>query len=149
MLNHLSVFTLPLKLYNFCSFSIFLYFKMFSSLSSFFNKDHLSRRVLEPTEPEAENFIYRDSLDLNKNSKQKPKDADFRYVSSKPDKSGIRVKVTMTKKEAARLLSKCKEGGVLAFKDVADELVQIPVSRISVESDPGARSRAVLKSIPE
>lgn len=46
----------------------------------------------------------------------------------------IRVNVKMTKEEAARLLSKCKEGGVLEFKDVARELVALPVNRVSVVS---------------
>ncbi|TKY71028.1 hypothetical protein E2542_SST07323 [Spatholobus suberectus] len=49
-------------------------------------------------------------------------------------KGGIRVKVKMTKEEAARLLSKCKEGGILEFKDVARELVAIPLNRVSVVS---------------
>lgn len=128
---------------------------MLSSFVSFFNRDHSSYQVLEHREPKAENFIYRDSL--SKNNKQKkpspnqPKGADFRSVSSKPieEKGVIRVKVIMTKKEAARLLSKCKEGRVLGFKDVANELVQIPVNRVSVESTPCAGSHAVLKSIPE
>lgn len=46
--------------------------------------------------------------------------------------AGIRVKVKMTKEEAARLLSKCKQGGVLEFKDVARELVELPANRVSV-----------------
>ncbi|GFQ06311.1 hypothetical protein PHJA_002775100 [Phtheirospermum japonicum] len=46
------------------------------------------------------------------------------------EKSGVQVKILMTKEEAARLLSKCKDGGVLEFKDVANELVQIPNNRI-------------------
>ncbi|KAK7366680.1 hypothetical protein VNO80_08676 [Phaseolus coccineus] len=49
-------------------------------------------------------------------------------------KETIRVKVKMTKEEAARLLSKCKEGGVLEFKDVAHELVALPVNRVRVVS---------------
>ncbi|CAJ1927257.1 unnamed protein product [Sphenostylis stenocarpa] len=49
-------------------------------------------------------------------------------------KGGIRVKVKMTKEEATRLLSKCKEGGVLEFKDVARELVSLPVDRVRVVS---------------
>lgn len=49
-------------------------------------------------------------------------------------KGGIRVKVKMTKEEAARLLSKCKEGGILEFKDVARELVDIPQNRVTVFS---------------
>ncbi|XP_061374164.1 uncharacterized protein LOC133316432 [Gastrolobium bilobum] len=50
------------------------------------------------------------------------------------ERTGIRVKVKMTKKEAARLLSKCKEGGILEFKDVARELVELPQNRVSIMS---------------
>jgi len=47
-----------------------------------------------------------------------------------------RVKVKMTKEEAAKLLSKfkCKEGGVLPFKDVASELVALPMDRVTILS---------------
>ncbi|KAK7358522.1 hypothetical protein VNO77_00454 [Canavalia gladiata] len=51
------------------------------------------------------------------------------------NKEGIRVKIKLTKEEAARLLSKCNGGGVLEFKDVARELVLIPVNRVSIVSD--------------
>lgn len=61
-------------------------------------------------------------------------------------KETIRVKVRMTKQEAARMLSKCKDGGVLDFKDVALELVKIPTNQISIVS-PG--TFPVLESIPE
>nr|POE94107.1 hypothetical protein CFP56_47511 [Quercus suber] len=56
------------------------------------------------------------------------------------------VKVRMTKQEAARMLSKCKDGGVLDFKDVALELVQIPTNQISIVSP---TTFPVLESIPE
>ncbi|KAI3421458.1 uncharacterized protein J3R85_012279 [Psidium guajava] len=46
----------------------------------------------------------------------------------------MRVKVKMTRREATRLLGKCGDGGVLEFRDVARELVQIPMSRVSVVS---------------
>ncbi|KAK7406049.1 hypothetical protein VNO78_07665 [Psophocarpus tetragonolobus] len=49
--------------------------------------------------------------------------------------NGIRVKVKMTKEEATRLLSKCKEGGVLEFKDAARELVALPLNRVCLVSD--------------
>lgn len=50
---------------------------------------------------------------------------------------GVRVKILMTKEEAVRLLSKCRDGGILEMKDVADQelqllLLQIPRSRVSV-----------------
>lgn len=47
------------------------------------------------------------------------------------DKEGIRVKVKMTREEASRFLSRCN-GGVLEFKDVARELVSIPVNRVTI-----------------
>ncbi|KAL3742928.1 hypothetical protein ACJRO7_018263 [Eucalyptus globulus] len=63
----------------------------------------------------------------------------------------MRVKVKMTKQEAARLLSKCGDGGVLEFRDVARELVKLPMSRVSVVSRTRPEDGAVaeLKSIPE
>ena len=57
-----------------------------------------------------------------------------RCSSDGDESGGIRVKLKMTKDEAARLLSKCKEGGVLEFKDVARELVALPLNRVSVVS---------------
>ncbi|KAK7308934.1 hypothetical protein RJT34_05280 [Clitoria ternatea] len=50
------------------------------------------------------------------------------------ERGGIRVKLKMTKEEATRLLSKCKEGGVLEFKDVATQLVALPLNRVTVVS---------------
>ncbi|KDP36639.1 hypothetical protein JCGZ_08892 [Jatropha curcas] len=44
----------------------------------------------------------------------------------------IRVKVKMTKQEAARLMSKCKDGGILSFRDVAHELLEIPVDHVLI-----------------
>lgn len=64
------------------------------------------------------------------------------------EKVMMRVKVKMTKQEAARLISKCKAGGVLDFKDAAHELVKLPMDRVSVVSNSGGR-KAVLKTIPE
>ncbi|KAG5014565.1 hypothetical protein JHK82_020248 [Glycine max] len=51
------------------------------------------------------------------------------------EKEGMRVRIKLTKEEAARLLSKCNNGGILQFKDVAHELVLIPVNRVSVAPD--------------
>ncbi|TKY60727.1 hypothetical protein E2542_SST17826 [Spatholobus suberectus] len=73
--------------------------------------------------------------------KQKPRKAvkkTVRFAESEPtilgEKEGMKVRVKLTKEEAARLLSKCN-GGVLEFKDVARELVLIPVNRVSIVSD--------------
>ncbi|XP_039048792.1 uncharacterized protein LOC120189641 [Hibiscus syriacus] len=46
--------------------------------------------------------------------------------------SPIKVKVKMTKQEAARLLSKCKDGGVLEFRDVAEAIANLPMDRVNV-----------------
>ncbi|XAR70174.1 hypothetical protein NMG60_11026948 [Bertholletia excelsa] len=67
-----------------------------------------------------------------------------------PNQSGMTVKVLMTKEEAARLLSKCKQGGRLEFGDVARELARIPQSRVNVVSSSSSRDNNwVLDSIPE
>ncbi|KAL1108239.1 hypothetical protein V6Z11_D03G099400 [Gossypium hirsutum] len=61
----------------------------------------------------------------------------------------IRVKVKMTREEAVRLLSKCKDGGVLEFKDVARELVDLPGNRVNIVSPCPDRNIPVLYRIPE
>jgi hypothetical protein len=109
------------------------------------------------------NLIYRDELSKKISPKKLKKDGnclaikeeDARknfekrgYASSVQEKDVIRVKVRMTKQEAARLMAKCKEGGLLEFKDVAHELVQLPVNRVSVVSSNGGYG-GVLHSIPE
>ncbi|OMO79756.1 hypothetical protein CCACVL1_13441 [Corchorus capsularis] len=133
---------------------------MFTFLASFFQRI-LSGEVLELVEPiSASKFIYRDELCR----KNKSYNYDDSISSSKvplikvgkdhekkdDQKTTIRVKVKMTKQEAARLLSKCKDGGVLEFRDVARELVHLPKDRVSVvTSSPCPGSHAVLDSIPE
>jgi hypothetical protein len=109
------------------------------------------------------NLIYRDELSKKISPKKLKKDGnclaikeeDARknfekrgYASSVQEKDVIRVKVRMTKQEAARLMAKCKEGGLLEFKDIAHELVQLPVNRVSVVSSNGGYG-GVLHSIPE
>jgi len=104
----------------------------------------LSRKVeqkLKDTEA-----VYRDELINRKKSSESSKKVkkSVRFADSEPSifgeqkkekgKETIRVKVKMTKEEAARLLSKCKEGGVLEFKDVARELVTLPLNRVRVVS---------------
>ncbi|CAK8539304.1 unnamed protein product [Lathyrus sativus] len=50
------------------------------------------------------------------------------------EKMNVRVKVKMTKEEAAKFLSKfkCKEGGVLPLKDVAPQLMALPLHRFTI-----------------
>ncbi|XP_062146762.1 uncharacterized protein LOC133854543 [Alnus glutinosa] len=98
--------------------------------------------------------IYRDELDQKNASKKKvEKNSEKKsYGGSSIDKKEVMtVKVKMTKQEAARMLSKCKGGGFLDFKDVAHELVLIPPNRVTVVSADQATidGQVLLKSIPE
>ncbi|KAK0587553.1 hypothetical protein LWI29_024748 [Acer saccharum] len=155
---------------------------MLSFFVSLFNKNVSYEDIVEETkQPRDTNIIYRDELS-NKNvhhkksssttNKHKPKYGHVskpknnnnnmqrrRHASSgdgvDQDHKGVimRVKVVMTKQEAARLLSKCKEGGVLGFKDMAKEIVQIPMNRVSVVSPAACNTNntrgAALEGIPE
>ncbi|KAG5563443.1 hypothetical protein RHGRI_006011 [Rhododendron griersonianum] len=99
------------------------------------------------------NYVLRDELDKNKSTNklkkrdnkvlaeatpllQKEKELE-REQSHRPlvggeEREGMKVKILMTKEEAARLLSKCRDGGVLEFRDVVRELVQISASRVGL-----------------
>ncbi|KAK7847882.1 hypothetical protein CFP56_006077 [Quercus suber] len=138
-----------------------------------FALDRISfHKLLVPRKPNTySKTIYRDELDKKvprKKSAEKSSKDHFAYskvplIPKEEDgkdfvkgasrgsttvekKEMIRVKVRMTKQEAARMLSKCKDGGVLEFKDVALELVQIPTNQICVMS---TNTAPVLESIPE
>ncbi|KAE8672375.1 hypothetical protein F3Y22_tig00111842pilonHSYRG00014 [Hibiscus syriacus] len=115
---------------------------MLAFIASCFGK-LLSGEIIEfGASKSSSKLIYRDEL-----SKKKP------LVTVKDDEkdrkmSRVRVKVKMTKEEAARLLSKCKDGGIIEFKDVASELVKLPMNRVTVLSTSPA-TNSLLHSIPE
>ncbi|KAI4315531.1 hypothetical protein L6164_028329 [Bauhinia variegata] len=106
--------------------------------------------MVEVEKPNVTRVVYRDELTKKKSpvkksvqfensaptilGEEKKEDFGKAISENKEESRRIRVKVKMTKEEAARLLSKCKEGGVLEFKDVARELVLIPLNRVSFES---------------
>ncbi|XP_014520452.1 uncharacterized protein LOC106777384 [Vigna radiata var. radiata] len=111
----------------------------------------LSRKVSRKVEEEVKvrEAVYRDKLIKKKKAKKSVRFADSEasiFGEEKKEEKGrysdnesrgketIRVKVKMTKEEAARLLSKCKEGGVLEYKDVAHQLLALPVNRVRVLS---------------
>lgn len=109
------------------------------------------------------NIIYRDDL-RKKPSPKKLKKAKNLEAYSEPflkkeqgktfcpaqdNKEVIRIKVVMTKQEAARLLSKCQDGGVLGFKDVASELVELPTNRVRIIPPSTSSTGSGLKTIPE
>ncbi|KAJ6712629.1 hypothetical protein OIU79_008777 [Salix purpurea] len=133
----------------------FLRLKMFGS--------YFSSIIVEATDRirrrKGAGLIYRDELSKRMPSKKgydclasnnEKKNLEKRGFASSAveEKGAIRMKVLMTKEEASRLLSKCREGGVLEFKDVAHELAQLPVNRVSVISSAGGYG-GVLHSIPE
>ena len=105
-------------------------------------RDELSKKISPKKIERGGNCLARKEKDERKNSEKRG------CSSSVQEKDVIRVKVKMTKEEAARLMAKCKEGGLLEFKDVAHELVQLPVNRVSVVSSNGGYG-GVLHSIPE
>ncbi|KAK3228060.1 hypothetical protein Dsin_007922 [Dipteronia sinensis] len=152
---------------------------MLSFFVSLFNKNVSYDKIVEETKKSRDkNIIYRDGLSNKKvhhkkssstTNNHKPKYGHVSKLKNNnnnmqrrshvrggvdQDHKGVtmRVKVVMTKQEAARLLSKCKEGGVLGFKDVAKEIVQIPMNRVSVVS-PACNTNnthgAALERIPE
>ncbi|RDX98050.1 hypothetical protein CR513_19086, partial [Mucuna pruriens] len=113
---------------------------------------YLNKKVPEEQQ-KVTKAVYRDELTKKRSSlPNKAVKKSVRFADSEPSifgeeseknfvkgndlggRGGIRVKVKMTKEEAARLLSKCKEGGVLEFKDVAHELVALPPNRVTLVS---------------
>ncbi|MED6220340.1 hypothetical protein PIB30_043948 [Stylosanthes scabra] len=99
-------------------------------------EDNEEEKVVEPLMK----AVYRDELIIKKAPaaaaavpcKKKAIKKSVRFADEEEVEEGIRVKVKMTKEQANRLLSKCKEGGVLDFKDVARELVSIPINRVTL-----------------
>ncbi|KAK7251428.1 hypothetical protein RIF29_34617 [Crotalaria pallida] len=123
---------------------------MISTVFSYLNRKISCKKVkVEPLK--GSKVVYRDELTTKKQPPKKAVKKCVRFADSEPTilgednekdfekrcagneigkEEGIRVRVKMTKEEAVRLLSKCN-GGVLEFKDVASELVSIPVNRVS------------------
>nr|KYP58704.1 hypothetical protein KK1_014124 [Cajanus cajan] len=129
---------------------------MFRTMFACFNgKASHKKAKVEPLE--IKEAVYRDELTKKQTPKKAVVKKTVRFAESEPtilgednekdfekircgndnearEKEGMRVRVKLTKEEAARLLSKCN-GGVLEFNDVARELVLIPVSRVNIVSD--------------
>ncbi|KAG4187489.1 hypothetical protein ERO13_A08G103450v2 [Gossypium hirsutum] len=107
------------------------------SSSKFMYRDELSKKKI----PSNQKKYYGDYLSSStpllkvKDSERDPKiSSSARGFDGKAGTTVARVKLKMTKEEAARLLSKCKDGGILDFKDVARELVHLPPDRVIVVS---------------
>ncbi|KAE9614073.1 hypothetical protein Lal_00016422 [Lupinus albus] len=125
-----------------------------STMFSYLNRKISHKKVkLEPLK--VTKAIYRDELTTKKQTPKKRVKKCVRFSDSEPtilgedsekeiekrnsasneirEREGIRVKIKLTKEEAVRFLTKFNEG-VLEFKDVAHELVSIPVNRVSFGS---------------
>ncbi|XP_022738314.1 uncharacterized protein LOC111291034 [Durio zibethinus] len=123
-----------------------LTFEQSKSTSKVIYRDELNKKQ----SPSKQKSYYGDSFSSTKPLLKVKDGKDIKRSSTDFDvkASTVRVKVKMTKQEAARLLSKCKDGGILEFRDVAGELVNLPMNRVSVVSPcPGINK--VLDTIPE
>ncbi|XVF12965.1 hypothetical protein REPUB_Repub08aG0166000 [Reevesia pubescens] len=122
------------------------------SASKFIHRDELSKMKQSPSKQKSycgDSFSTSKPLLKVKDEKDMKRYSDATLTSCFDGKaSTIRVKVKMTKQEAARLLSKCKDGGILEFRDVARQLVDLPMNRVTVVS-PFPGNNGLLDSIPE
>ncbi|KAE8649206.1 hypothetical protein Csa_015041 [Cucumis sativus] len=57
-------------------------------------------------------------------------DREEEELEVETEKKVVRITVKLTKQEANRMLSRCSNGGVLEFGDVASELMRIPPTRV-------------------
>ncbi|KAK4435475.1 hypothetical protein Salat_0710900 [Sesamum alatum] len=90
--------------------------------------------------------IYREDDELDRKMKAVKKKVHFERASlmlqrdesegdvfsGEEGRVGVRVRILMRKEEGGRLLSKCRDGGILELEDVAEELLHIPKNRVSV-----------------
>ncbi|CAK9324488.1 unnamed protein product [Citrullus colocynthis] len=123
---------------------------MISNLISTLNKklqaveiSNRGRRTKKTT-----NYVYRDDLSKKNPSPEIKKvkkrvrfadtepviiaitDTEERIEEEETEKKVVRITVKLTKQEANRMLSRCSDGGVLDFGDVACELMRIPATRV-------------------
>ncbi|KAM3263157.1 hypothetical protein P3L10_000151 [Capsicum annuum] len=84
-------------------------------------------------------YVCRDELDNKKKSKMKKQvkfDLQPKYqredIDENANTTGVKVKMLMKKEDAARLLLKRRDGGVLEFMDVAHELVSSSNVRVII-----------------
>ncbi|KAL2902769.1 ATP phosphoribosyltransferase regulatory subunit [Bienertia sinuspersici] len=85
--------------------------------------DEMSTELNEPL------LCYEEKSDYSCNDQGKINNKSSNNIS---ENKNVRVKVLLTKDEASKLLAKCKEEGVLDFKDVVMELGKLPAQRIDV-----------------
>lgn len=71
-------------------------------------------------------------LDQELETKEKPLGEKEGLNMIKGKDEVLRVKIKMTKQEAQRLLSKCKNDSVLDFEHVVDQIAHVPVHQVQV-----------------
>ncbi|CAH9068874.1 unnamed protein product [Cuscuta europaea] len=122
------------------------------SLNPFFKKASLQDQCDKARKPKAVQttvHVYREELDTTKKppshnkikkkvrfdlGQQGGEESEEEPVKKK-NSGGVKVKILLTKEEAARLLSRCNDGGVLTFTDLGlDAIDSIPSNREAVIS---------------
>ena len=113
---------------------------VFDKAAEFLRSSRDARKMVYRDELNKKPLIQREELMDGRNRKKKNQEGR---------REAMRVKILMTKEQAERLLSKCKDGGSLEFKDVVHELMTIPADRITVIDPDTSSHDGVLKTIPE
>ena len=85
-----------------------------------------NNKIIEPTRPV--------TLDLDQElePEEKPLEEKEGLHIVKGKEQVVRIKIKMTKKEAQRLLGKCKNDSVLDFEHVVDQIAHVPVHQLQV-----------------
>ncbi|CAH9089653.1 unnamed protein product [Cuscuta epithymum] len=94
---------------------------------------HVYREGLDTTKkPPSHNKIKKKvRFDLGQQGGEESEEESIKKKNS----GGVKVKILLTKEEAARLLSRCNDGGVLTFTDLGlDVIDSIPSNRVAMIS---------------
>ena len=85
-----------------------------------------NNKIIEPKKPV--------TLDLDQElePEEKPLEEKEGLHIVKGKEEVVRIKIKMTKKEAQRLLGKCKNDSVLDFEHVVDQIAHVPVHQLQV-----------------
>ncbi|CAN4077577.1 unnamed protein product [Withania somnifera] len=101
-------------------------------------KPKIKKQVKFDLEPkyisQEEEIISSEEEEKNTIADQKEKSRVQESVNYASYDGVIKVKIMMKKEDAARLLLKCRDGRALEFMDVAQQLVQVPSSSVTVLS---------------
>ncbi|KAG2244331.1 hypothetical protein Bca52824_093831 [Brassica carinata] len=85
-----------------------------------------NNKIIEPKKP------VRFHLDQELEPEEKPMEEKQGLNIVKGKEEVVRIKIKMTKREAQRLLGKCKNDSVLDFEHVVDQIAHVPVHQLQV-----------------